>query len=193
MGRARDYDEEAVLTGAMHAFRRSGYEGASIRDLERATGLKAGSIYNSFGDKAGLFDAAFAHYNRAVLQHRIDRFAPPERGVRGLRDMFLSLLQEPGGGKAGCLITNSAVEFGRGGQSHPSVQQGLYMLETVFLQRLKAASASGALRSGVDPSATATTLLALYQGVLVLFRAGHATAALRRSINREFDNLEVMS
>src|SRR5579863_8586335 len=111
MGRARDYDEEAVLTGAMHAFRRSGYGGASIRDLEAATGLKAGSIYNSFGDKAGLFAAAFAHYNRTVLHGRIDRFAPPQRGLDGLRRLFLSLLQEPGGGRLGCLITNAAVEL----------------------------------------------------------------------------------
>ena len=75
MGRTRSYDEDAVLRGAMHAFRRKGYQAVSIRDLEEATGLKAGSIYNSFGDKAGLFDAAFAHYNQAVLQKRIDRYA----------------------------------------------------------------------------------------------------------------------
>jgi len=56
----------------IHAFRRKGYQGVSVRDLEDATGLKMGSIYNSFGDKAGLFDAAFAHYNRVVLQRRIE-------------------------------------------------------------------------------------------------------------------------
>ena len=68
MGRTREFDEEAVLKGAMHVFRKHGYQGASIRDLEEATGLKGGSIYHAFGDKAGLFDAAFRHYNRAVLE-----------------------------------------------------------------------------------------------------------------------------
>jgi len=84
-----------------------------MRDLETATGLSAGSIYNSFGDKAGLFDAAFEHYNEAVLQARLDSFAEPKSGLRGLRELFLSLLREPDGGTLGCLITNSAVEFGR--------------------------------------------------------------------------------
>jgi TetR/AcrR family transcriptional regulator, transcriptional repressor for nem operon len=190
MGRTRDYDEESVLTGAMQAFRRLGYEGASIRDLEAATGLKAGSIYNSFGDKAGLFNAAFAHYNEAVLQRRIDTFAPPERGVRGLRKLFLSLLQEPDSGSFGCLITNSAVEFGAGDTQHRCVLQGLRMLEVAFLQRLTSAHADGVLRAGIDPIGTATTLLALYQGVLVLIRASHSPAALKRLINQEFDQLE---
>jgi AcrR family transcriptional regulator len=30
----------------------------SIKDLEEVAGLKSGSIYNRFGDKAGIFSAA---------------------------------------------------------------------------------------------------------------------------------------
>jgi TetR/AcrR family transcriptional repressor of nem operon len=190
MGRSREYDEGAVLTGAMHAFRRSGYEGTSIRELESATGLKAGSIYNSFNDKAGLFDAAFAHYNSAVLQRRIDRFAPPERGLRGIRDLFLSLLQEPDGGRSGCLITNSAIELGGMAPIHAGVEQGLATLETVFRERLLAARASGVLRAEIDPKGAAMKLLALYQGTLVLFRAGRTSASLKTLINQEFNQME---
>lgn len=189
MGRSRAYDEKAVLNGAMHAFRRHGYAGASIQDLEEATGLKAGSIYNSFGDKAGLFAAAFAHYNEAVLRRRIDHYAPPAAGLRGLRDLFLTLLREPNGESLGCLITNSAVEFGQGG-GHSYVEQGLHLLETTFAQRLAAARDAGALCSNVDPRLAAAKLLVFYQGILVLIRAGHDKAALKRVINQEFDHLE---
>ena len=66
MVRSRSYDEHEVLAGAMQAFRRNGYAGVSIPDLEVATGLSAGSIYNSFGDKRGMFLAAFERYLRAV-------------------------------------------------------------------------------------------------------------------------------
>src|SRR6185437_4742440 len=83
MGRSREYDETAVLAGAMHAFRRHGYGGVSVRDLEQATGLKAGSIYNSYRDKAGLFTAAFGHYNQAVLGRRIAEHAPEAAGLTG--------------------------------------------------------------------------------------------------------------
>src|SRR5215207_8111030 len=103
--RSRSYDEAEVLAGAMHAFRRKGYFGVTIPELETATGLSAGSIYNSFKDKRGIFLAAFERYLQAVLDRRIAEFARPERQLSGLRQLFLSLLREPDGGTFGCLIT----------------------------------------------------------------------------------------
>jgi AcrR family transcriptional regulator len=190
MARPRSYDEEAVLVAAMHAFRRKGYAAVSIRDLEQATGLKGGSIYNSYGDKAGLFAAAFDHYNQSVLGRRIAEHAAEEAGLDGLRALFLSLLHEPGGGTFGCLITNSAIEFGGGADAPHGVSDGLRTLHGTFLARLRSARASGALRPGVDPAIGATKLLALYQGVLVLVRAGHARKSLKQLIDDEFDSLE---
>lgn len=190
MGRNRSYDEDAALSGAMHAFRRKGYQAVSIRDLEEATGLKAGSIYNSFGDKAGLFDAAFAHYNQAVLQRRINRYAPAEAGLNGLRDLFVSLLHEPNGESFGCLITNTAVELGGGRPPHHGVEEGLHVLTRAFADRLVRAQKAGTLRSGTQPQSAALKLLALYQGILVLVRAGHDKTALEQLIHNEFNSLE---
>lgn len=190
MGRNRSYDEDMVLDGAMHAFRRKGYQAASIRDLEEATGLKAGSLYNSFGDKAGLFDAAFAHYNRQVLGGRIGRHAPKEAGLDGLRALFLSLLHEPNEETFGCLITNVAVELGGEASPHPCVADGFAMLMRTFADRLAAARDDRALRAGLEPEAGALKLLALYQGLLVLVRAGHDRRALEQLVNDEFNDLE---
>jgi AcrR family transcriptional regulator len=190
MGRTRAYDEDAVLGGAMHAFRRKGYAAASIRDLEQATGLKLGSIYNAYGDKAGLFAAAFDHYNRTVLLGRIERHAPPRAGLRGLRALFRSLLHEPGDESYGCLITNAAVEFGGQGACPAGVSKGMRMLSDAFAARLTAASRNGVLGADIDIALATAKLLALYQGVLVLVRAGHGKPALRRLIDHEFDLLE---
>lgn len=190
MSRPRSYDESSVLKGAMHAFRRDGYQGVSIRDLEDATGLKAGSIYNSFGDKAGLFDAAFEHYNTAVLGGRIGRFAPAAAGIAGLRDLFISLMHEPNGESYGCLITNSAVELGRDEHAYRHVRAGMDVLLKVFAERLRAAQQGGSLRAGTDPVLAATKLLALYQGLLVLVRAGQDKSTLERLVATEFHQLE---
>ncbi|CAN7685902.1 TetR/AcrR family transcriptional regulator [Rhizobium sp. LjRoot254] len=190
MPRTRSYDETSVLKGAMQAFRRRGYQGASIRELEEATGLKAGSIYNSFGDKAGLFNASFNYYNQAVLRGRIDRFAPPEAGLAGLRDLFASLMQEPNDESYGCLITNSALEFDTTGDAHRHVCEGLAILSATFADRLHAARTAGRLRAGIDPDVAATKLLALYQGILVLVRARQDKHALLRLVAAEFKELE---
>lgn len=189
MGRNRSYDEDEVLDAAMGVFRRGGYRAVSIRDLEEATGLRVGSLYNRFRDKAGLFDAAFARYNRTVLDGRLSRYAPPEAGPGGLRRLFLSLLDEPDGEGFGCLITNSAIELGEGGRPHPCVSDGLETLTRAFAARLAAAHREGLPRPDVDAEIAAQKLLALYQGILVLVRAGHDRSALARMIDDEFDNL----
>ena len=186
MGRRREYDEAAVLTGAMHAFRRTGYGQASVRELEQATSLSAGSLYHAYGDKQGLFDAAFAHYNEAVLRARIERYSPAGCGVDGLEKLFSTLLEEPDGQRLGCLITNTAVEFGATAV-HPGVRDGFAILEETFEDRLR--SLVGATRPDGEIAAAATRLLALYQGVLVLVRGGHDLRKARDMIASEFDSL----
>lgn len=178
MARPRTFDEDRLLTGAMHVFRRRGFAASSVRDLEKATGLTSGSLYNSYRDKQGLFEAASAHYNRTVLARRIADNAPEGAGIAGLRRLFLSLLREPDGGSSGCLITNSAVEFGR--KDQPGfVTEGFAVLRECFADRL-----------GGNSDAEAVALLALYQGILVLIRAGYDKAALEAMITQHFETLE---
>jgi len=187
VGRRRVYDEHVLLSRVMDAFRRQGYRAVSVRDLEQATSVSAGSLYHAYGDKAGLFDAAFQHYNRAVLQARIDRYAPAEAGLDGLLELFRTLLYEPDGERFGCLITNTAIEWG-GNTPHDGVRQGLAILEDTFADRLARVAASD--WTGQDIAHRATRLVALYQGVLVLVRAGHDLPSVEKMINAEFDELK---
>lgn len=174
MARPRMFDPDAVLTDVMNVFRRKGFAACSVRDLELASGLTSGSLYNAYDDKRGLFQAASDHYLNTVVRQRIRAFAPQRSGIEGLRALFLSTLNEPAEEAFGCLITNSAVEFGQVG-APDFVAQGLETLRAVFVDRL----------DGDDTGADA--LLAFYQGILVLVRAGHDKSALERMISRFFE------
>ena len=44
-----------ILVGARRCFAEHGYEGATVRLLERATGKSRGAIFHHFGDKESLF------------------------------------------------------------------------------------------------------------------------------------------
>jgi AcrR family transcriptional regulator len=46
---------EQILDGARECFSRYGYEGATVRRLEEATGLSRGAIFHHFRDKDSLF------------------------------------------------------------------------------------------------------------------------------------------
>ncbi|MEM9465564.1 MAG: TetR/AcrR family transcriptional regulator [Actinomycetota bacterium] len=61
-GRPPKFDRDAVIGAAIGAFFHTGYEATTLPDLEAATGLDRSSLYNSFGGKRGLYDAAIATY-----------------------------------------------------------------------------------------------------------------------------------
>ena len=185
MPRSAEFDTDSVLCAAMEKFRHNGFAGTSIKALEQATGLSSGSLYNSFGDKDAIFTRALAHYIDVVAVGRISQHLDDKPPLEGLLSYFLSLLEEPGGGSSGCLLTNSAVEFGSGDTvARPGVQAGLRLQEAALHDAVRRL-----LPTATDTAERAQKLLALYQGVLVLVRFGHPKEALRAMILNELNQL----
>lgn len=60
MARPRAFDEKTVLAQARALFAKQGYNGTSIDDLVRMTGLLRGSLYKAFGSKRNLFEMLLA-------------------------------------------------------------------------------------------------------------------------------------
>lgn len=77
MARPKSYERTEVLDCAVRLFWDKGYEGTHLGELVETTGLNRFSLYNEFGGKAGLFQAALEHY------------------VDGLAELFELLETEP--------------------------------------------------------------------------------------------------
>lgn len=75
-----------ILDGARTCFGEYGYEGATVRRLEEATGLSRGAIFHHFKDKDGLFLALAQEDSR-----RMAEVAATQGLVQVMRDM----LEEP--------------------------------------------------------------------------------------------------
>src|SRR5262249_56057834 len=91
---------------------RKGYGGTSIQDLEKATRLRRGSLYNAFGDKQGLFVAALKRYETTVSQERVKQLSNPDpyRAIEGFLATLVTQMSEPSRPR-GCLHTNTSLEF----------------------------------------------------------------------------------
>lgn len=183
MGRNRAFDEFTVLTGAMMAFREHGFAGASVRDLERATGVSAGSLYNAFGDKEGLYRAAFEHYFKLVIDPRL----VSAEILEDLEAAFLALFEAPMTDGFGCMVINGVIEFG-GKASAPAadlIARGVdtidQSLDRVLSQELGDAAGHAARRLGL-----------IYQGLLVLSRSGRPLDPCLPAIREEFDRLRAL-
>ncbi|MEO3997606.1 TetR/AcrR family transcriptional regulator [Mesorhizobium sp. CAU 1732] len=185
MGRTRTFNSDAVLGAAGNLFRQRGYRDVSIADLEKATGLVSGSIYNAFGDKAGLFKAALQHYVHWFVRQRLTAFAGPDATLDDLEKLFLSVLEEPLSDGYGCLVTNSIVEFGNAeGIASEGIAQTLGMVRDAI---------DGVLRRELGPKASdAATmhLIVLYHGILTLSRSRTSFDAMAQMVRTEFDRLK---
>ncbi len=177
--RPRSFDEEAVLWSALDAFRREGYSALSVAQLERATGLSASSLYNAYGDKAGLHRRAIAHYVDAFMAPRLERFAGPDATLDDLEGLFTSLLEPPLDDGYGCLLINTATELG-GHKIISEVPAGLQLvsdhIDAVLVRELGDAD-------------DGPVLFLIYQGLLVSLRAGLVSDRQRATVRRQFDQL----
>lgn len=70
MARPRSFDELEVLSKARELFATKGYNGTSIDDLVRVTGLLRGSLYKAFGSKRNLFEMVLANAARSFEPNR---------------------------------------------------------------------------------------------------------------------------
>lgn len=63
MARPLEFDLDTVTDRALIAFWQRGYDGCSIADLTAACGINRQSLYNTFADKLGVFQAVLARYS----------------------------------------------------------------------------------------------------------------------------------
>ena len=113
MPRTRAFDLGEVTARAMNAFWRCGYEATSIEDLVAATGLSRSSIYQAFGSKRGLFDAALNRYLDGI-ESKLEPLQSSGGGLDGIIQFFESwepIAAAGAGSSMGCLVVNSVAEL----------------------------------------------------------------------------------
>lgn len=196
MSRNIEFDNNTVMLSAMREFRQHGYAGTSIKSLERVTGLSSGSLYNSFGGKDAIFTSALNHYNNVVVRQRVREHLEANPPAKGIRSLFLSLLDYSEPQPHGCLLTNSAIEFGaQNSVAKPGIEEGFEILEKGFQASIDRLMVEQNILAGSQAARqhihSASKLLAFYQGILVLVRFGRPKKQMRAHIDIEINQLTV--
>jgi TetR/AcrR family transcriptional regulator, transcriptional repressor for nem operon len=181
MGRLKEFDEDAVLHKAAKLFWRLGYDVVSVPELESATGLGRGSLYNAFGDKEGLFLAALdrytAEYGAAPFQH----LAEPDvgNGIRLMLEAIIQRMSNPANPR-GCLLTNTSLAFGTGSSRIDAHVAGkVRAMEDLLEEAITRARDDGQIAADADPKQLARFYCAVAQSLGVTHKAFGDAAALR--------------
>ena len=82
------FDEETALQKAKKLFWRKGYNGTSMDELTKATGLSRSSIYNSFGDKYSLFIQCLNYYKKNQHDKLIQSLNKHDSPLKKLQTIF---------------------------------------------------------------------------------------------------------
>jgi TetR/AcrR family transcriptional regulator, transcriptional repressor for nem operon len=130
MARSRKVDADAAMEAATAMFWKHGYCSLGTRQLEEETGITRFTLQTTYGGKMALFlntlDAYLDQFETSVL---IQGAARDLDGVASLFETRVDPDFMPGQSCYGCLVLNSAIEFG---SSNEDVNQRISRYLTIL-------------------------------------------------------------
>lgn len=193
MGRKKNYDRDTLIKEAMEIFRDHGFTRTSTQMLVEHLGVNRFSLYAEFGNKQGLFEAALERYDEEVIERNFSPLEAPGAGteeIRALLEFYASASKGPASGR-GCLLCNTAVEFGPldpGGAGF--VQRYFKRLSKAFFIALNNAYSRGELRNSVNPREEADFFTATVLGLFVMIRAKAPPTFIENAAMMAIEHLE---
>jgi TetR/AcrR family transcriptional repressor of nem operon len=115
MPKVKQFNREKVLEAAASIFHQKGYNGTSIDEILKATGLSRSSLYDSFKDKHSLYLQALEFYKTREIKNYENVDQKKLNGFQKLEFLFREvvnhLVNNPGDN--GCLMVNAAAEMSK--------------------------------------------------------------------------------
>ena len=193
MARPREFEREEVVEKALGVFWRQGYQATSVQDLVEVTGVNRGSLYDTFGDKHGLFLEAVEHYRANVSARRLEKLEAPgplRDKVAAFYDGIIAFAQGEGR-LLGCLMTNSTVELApHDRDTRLAVAANIGAMEAAFRRVLTRAKKNGELAPDKSPTDLARFFTATANGLNVLAKVNPQRAVLRSVVRTALQVLD---
>src|SRR5205085_9060545 len=115
MPKVKQFNKEKVLEVASNIFHQKGYNGTSIDEILKATGLSRSSLYDSFKDKHNLYLQALDYYKNAEKKAYDMVDQKTLNGIKKIEFLFKEvvnhLIEHPDDN--GCLMVNAAAEMSK--------------------------------------------------------------------------------
>ena len=179
MARTKSFDRELALENAMDLFWKKGYHDTSMQDLVDNVGLNRSSLYDTFGDKYGLFISTLDLYTTQHTQKRDDALASAAArasslDLRKFLKRFLDGIRsdsKEGECGNGCFMVNTSIELAAHDEKIRAIVQSnmeaFVQNFTLLFQRFQEV---GQLPKSKDPEALANFLYAATSGMKVISR-----------------------
>lgn len=181
MSRPKEFDVDAAVDAAVELFREHGFEGTSARMLVDGMGIGRQSLYDTFGDKWGLYCKAVSRYTQQEVQDHRDALMGGGKAIDGIRADLERTADEA---RRGCLGVNSIVEFANDQPDLIEIRDKAgAALRKVIRDVVIRAQSDGDIAANLDPDDLATFMIAIFSGIRVAARGGADSAQLASIID----------
>ena len=190
MARPREFEPDEAMANVKDVFWRLGFEGASMSDLEAATGLGKQSLYRVFGDKRGMYLSALRHYEENEARDAFRLLKGEGTAKERVARLFDYVIGDAvaSGDRRGCFLCNAAVDQAQlDDETKKSVTRMMATTRAAFDDALKASEPYR--RSAKKRDAKALQLLAGYFGLRVMIKANMEETALRAAARAVVDGI----
>lgn len=190
MPRPIEYKREDVLDKALIAFWCMGHSACSIQVLVDATGMSRQGLYNTFGDKDGLFREVVTHYSTKVAQ-QCASLEEADADMSSLR-IFIKegLTLQRGVGPGACFIVITAFSPQA---NDPNIKQaidlGANIVRNAFAAVLSNEQKHGNLLQSLSPEDAAAHLYCVMNGLSALAQTGGAERQIDTALELAFQAL----
>lgn len=156
-------------------FNMKGFAGTTLSDMEKATGLTKGSIYNNFTDKNAVALAVFDHHLKmvnAVIDAEMGKYASAKDQLLSYVKVYTNDILRRPFPLGGCPILNTAIESD---DTHPELKKragsALMAWKNKIVGLIQKGIKEKTFRPSVDAEATALTMIATIEGAIMISRA----------------------
>ena len=191
MGRPKEFEPKETLEEIMNVFWVKGFEGASLQDIEAATGLKKPSLYRAFGDKRAMYLAALAAYDELELKNAVAILNRPSSGRARIQSLLRTVVDNAAATKdrRGCFLCNASVDQApHDPATQKFVSAAMDRLAAAFADALAASPVYG--RNARKRDKMAAKILAGYFGLRVLIKAGLPKELLEKAVSQIVSDIE---
>jgi TetR/AcrR family transcriptional repressor of nem operon len=186
-------NREHILNAGLKVMFRSGYQGASVRDICAAAGAPQGSFTNHFRSKEAfaqeVLDRYFANLQGVVKEALEDQSLSPRQRLKRYLDLISGVLAVDKW-RRGCLIGDFSLEAACQSKLLRRRLEAIFQeWRSPFAVCIAEAQNAGEIDSMFDPLDLAEFLLASWEGAILRMKVERGPAALNRFKNIVFQTV----
>ncbi len=185
-GRPRGFDRDKALLDAIDVFWAKGYDGTSMKDLTEAMGIKAPSLYATFGDKHSLYLQAIDRYTSDESCAPLVAFeSEPDiyKAVVAFMNAVVDYSTQKDSGTLGCFLSSCvATSAGVVDGAQSRLKQAIKETDIRISKRFDIEKTNGQLASDFPSMERARLMFDLRQGLVFRARSGISQQAMKKDI-----------